>query len=190
MNNNDCYVATGGTQAWRFDGQTFEVTNVDPEKASHVLSVVRDPMGAVIALHRGASSRVVRISRVGKQRRLGPSGTDAAGSTNRRAGSVVCKLSPKGQLWVGLRYVDKEQDARAYGAAEVYVDDGRVVYHRQRPDGNSARCLSGQVNVPPDVTAIAWKGSTEAWFASGAGAVRLVDNKTVKSLYRKRRSGI
>ena len=32
INNNDCYVATGGTQSWRFDGQTFEVTNVDPEK--------------------------------------------------------------------------------------------------------------------------------------------------------------
>ncbi|MBL8633714.1 MAG: hypothetical protein JNM40_10855 [Myxococcales bacterium] len=179
VNNNDCYVATGGTQAWRFDGQTFEVTNVDPEKGSHVLSVVRDPMGAVIALHRGATSRVVRISRVGSKGDWAPVGLTPLEVPTGVPDLSFANFSPKGQLWVGLRYVDKEQDARAYGAAEVYVDDGRVVYHRQRPTGAQPGVSQG-VNVPSDVTAIAWKGSSEAWLASGAGAVRLVDNKTVK----------
>ena len=179
VNNNDCYVATGGTQAWRFDGQTFDVTNVDPEKGSHVLSVVRDPVGAVIALHRGATSRVVRISRVGTKGDWAPVGLTPLEVPTGVPDLSFANFSPKGQLWVGLRYVDKEQDARAYGAAEVYVDDGRVVYHRQRPTGSQPGVSQG-VNVPSDVTAIAWKGSSEAWLASGAGAVRVVDNKTVK----------
>ena len=179
INNNDCYVATGGTQSWRFDGQTFEVTNVDPEKGSHVLAVVRDPMGAVIALHRGASSRSVRISRVGNKGDWSPVGLTPLEVPTGVPDLSFASFSPKGQLWVGLRYVDKEQDARAYGAAEVYVDDSRVVYHRQRPTGTQPGVSQG-VNVPSDVTAIAWKGSTEAWLASGAGAVRLQDNKTVK----------
>ena len=54
-----------------------------------------------------------------------------------------------------------------------------MVYHRQRPTGSQPGVSQG-VNVPSDVTAIAWKGSSEAWLASGAGAVRVVDNKTVK----------
>lgn len=89
-------------------------------------------------------------------------------------------FSPRGQLWVGLRYVDKDQDARAFGAAEVFVDDSRVIYHRQRPQGVT-RNVSQGVNVPIDVTAIAWKSPAEAWLASRSGAVRLTENKTVKT---------
>jgi hypothetical protein len=179
VNNNDCYVATGGTQAWRFDGQTFDVTSVDPEKGSHVLSVVRDPAGAVIALHRGATSRAVRISRVGSKGDWAPVGLTPLEVPTGVPDLSFANFSPRGQLWVGLRYVDKEQDARAYGAAEVFIDEERVIYHRQRPTGSQPGVSQG-VNVPSDVTAIAWKGSTEAWLASGAGAVRIVDNKTVK----------
>ncbi|MFO0579877.1 MAG: two-component regulator propeller domain-containing protein [Polyangia bacterium] len=179
VNNNDCYVATGGTQSWRFDGQSFEVTDVDPEKGSHVLAVVRDPLGAVIALHRGAASREVRISRVGSVGKWVPVGLTALEVPSGVPDLSFATFSPKGQLWVGLRYVDKDQDARAYGAAEVFVDDGRVIYHRQRPAGAAKQAAQG-VNVPSDVTAIAWKGSDEAWLASRSGAVRLTDNKTVK----------
>lgn len=180
VNNNDCYVATGGTQSWRFDGQSFEVTDVDPEKGSHVLAVVRNPVGTVIALHRGASSREVRISSVGSAGKWVPVGLTSLEVPSGVPDLSFATFSPKGQLWVGLRYVDKDQDARAYGAAEVFVDDGRVIYHRQRPAGVTKNATQG-VNVPSDVTAIAWKGGgDEAWLASRSGAVRLVDNKTVK----------
>jgi hypothetical protein len=178
INNNDCYVATGGTQSWRFDGQTFEVTEVDPEKGSHVLAVVRDPQSAVIALHRGAASKEVRISRVGNSGKWFPVGVTSLEVPTGVPDLSFATFSPRGQLWVGLRYVDKDQDARAYGAAEVFIDDGKVIYHRQRPAGVT-RNVSQGINVPSDVTAIAFKGSDEAWLASRSGAVRLKD-KTVK----------
>jgi hypothetical protein len=179
IGQSDCYVATGGTQAWRFDGQTFEVTDVDPEKGSHVLAVVRDPQAAVIALHRGAASKEVRISRVGNAGKWFPVGVTSLEVPTGVPDLSFATFSPKGQLWVGLRYVDKDQDARAFGAAEVSVDDGRVIYHRQRPAGVT-RNVSQGVNVPSDVNAIAFKGPDEAWLASRSGAVRLKDNKTVK----------
>jgi hypothetical protein len=180
VNNNDCYVATGGTTAWRFDGQTFEVTDVDPEKGSHVLAVVRDPRGQVIALHRGAASKEVRISSVGNQGKWVPVGVTALEVPSGVPDLSFASFSPRGQLWVGLRYVDKDQDARAFGAAEVFVDDSRVIYHRQRPAGATKNVAQG-VNVPIDVTAIAWKSPNEAWLASRSGAVRLLDNKSVKT---------
>lgn len=180
VNNNDCYVATGGTTAWRFDGQTFEVTEVDPEKGSHVLAVVREPRGQVLALHRGASSKEVRISNAGGQGKWVPVGVTALEVPSGVPDLSFASFSPRGQLWVGLRYVDKDQDARAFGAAEVFVEDGRVIYHRQRPQGVTKNVTQG-VNVPIDVTAIAWKSPTEAWLASRSGAVRLLDNKTVKT---------
>ena len=179
INNNDCYVATGGTQAWRFDGQTFEVTEVDPEKGSHVLAVVRDPQGVVLALHRGASSKEVRISRVGNTGKWFPVGVTSLEVPTGVPDLSFAAFSPRGQLWVGLRYVDHDQDARAYGAAEVFVDDGRVIYHRQRPVGVTKNVTQG-VSVPSDVTSIAWKSPDEVWLASASGAVRLQDNKTVK----------
>ncbi|MBL9008691.1 MAG: hypothetical protein JNJ46_30810 [Myxococcales bacterium] len=178
--NNDCYVATGGTTAWRFDGQTFEVSDVDPEKGSHVLAVVRDPTGAVIALHRGASSKEVRISRVGTNGKWSPVGVTSLEVPSGVPDLSFASFSPRGQLWVGLRYVDKDQDARAFGAAEVAVDDGRVIYYRQRPQGVTKNVSQG-VNIPIDVTAIAWKGPDEAWLASRSGAVRLQNSKTVKT---------
>ena len=177
VNNTDCYVATGGTQAWRFDGQTFEVTEVDPEKGSHVLAVVRDPQSAVIALHRGAASKEVRISRVGNAGKWFPVGVTSLEVPTGVPDLSFATFSPRGPLWVGLRYVDKDQDARAYGAAEVFIDDGKVIYHRQRPAGVTH--ASQGVNVPSDVTAIAFKGGDEAWLASRSGAVRLKD-KAVK----------
>jgi hypothetical protein len=180
VNNNDCYVATGGTTAWRFDGQTFEITDVDPEKGSHVLAVVRDQRGQVIALHRGASSKEVRISSVGGVGKWVPVGVTALEVPSGVPDLSFASFSPLGQLWVGLRYVDKDQDARAFGAAEVFVDDSRVIYHRQRPQGVTRNVTQG-VNVPIDVTAMAWKSPTEAWFASRSGAVRLLDSKTVKT---------
>jgi ligand-binding sensor domain-containing protein len=85
-------------------------------------------------------------------------------------------FSPRGRLWVGLRYVDRDQDIRDFGAAEVSVDDGKVIYHRQKPKGATSNASEG-VAIPSDVTAISFKSADEIWFASRSGAVRLLDNK-------------
>lgn len=175
VSNDECYVATGGTRAWRFDGQSFEVTEVDPEKGSHVLAVVRDLNGRVIALHRG-NGKEVRISRVGSQGKWTPVGVTSLEVPRGVADISFAAFSPRGRLWVGLRYTDSDQDIRDFGAAEVNVDDGKVVYHRQKPKGAASSASEG-VSIPSDVTAIAWRGPDEVWLASRSGAVRLLDDK-------------
>src|SRR5262249_44424460 len=65
---DDCYLATGGTRAFGFDGQAFEIAPVDPEPGSRVLAILRDPKGDVLAIHRGADSPQLRISRVDEGR--------------------------------------------------------------------------------------------------------------------------
>ena len=135
-------------------------------------------MGAVIALHRGASSRSVRISRVGNKGDWSPVGLDPLEVPTGVPDLSFASFSPKGQLWVGLRYVDKEQDACAY-AAEVYVDDSRVVYHRQRPTGTQPG-VSQRCQCPVGCHRDCLEGIDGSMARIGAGAVRLWDNKTVK----------
>lgn len=175
VSNDECYVATGGTKAWRFDGQSFEVTEVDPEKGSHVMAVVRDNNGAVLALHRGGSSKEVRISRVsgGKWAPVGVTSLEVPMGV---PDISFASFSPRGSLWIGLRYTDREQDLRDFGAAEVNVESGKVVYHRQKPKGATSNASEG-VAIPSDVVSIAFKSADEIWFASKSGAVRLQDNK-------------
>src|SRR5262249_21712912 len=62
--NDECYLATGGQHAWRYDGQSFSIAQVDPEPGSRVLAVLRDPHGSVLAIHRGAKDSMLRFSRV------------------------------------------------------------------------------------------------------------------------------
>ncbi|MCS6912078.1 MAG: hypothetical protein RMK29_20495 [Myxococcales bacterium] len=176
VSNDECYVATGGTKAWRFDGQSFEVTMVDPEKGSHVLAVVRDPSGAVLALHRGPTSKAVRISRVGPQGRWTPIGMTSLEVPMGVPDISFAAFSPRGRLWVGLRYTDRDQDLRDFGAAEVSVDDGKVIYHRQKPKGAASNVTEG-APLPTDVVAVTFRGPDEIWFASKSGAVRLLDGK-------------
>ncbi len=178
VSNDECYVATGGAHAWRFDGQSFEITDVDPEKGSHVLSVVRDLNGAVIALHRG-NSKEVRISRVGTQGKWAPVGVTSLEVPRGVPEISFAAFSPRGKLWVGLRYTDQDQDIREFGAAEVSIEDGKVMYHRQKPKGAASSASEG-VAIPSDVNAIAWRGPDETWLSSKSGAVRVLEDKKVK----------
>lgn len=179
VSNDECYVATGGSRAWRFDGQSFEVTEVDPEKGSHVLAVVRDPAGAVLALHRGPTTKEVRISRVGAQGKWFPVGVTSLEVPLGVPDLSFATFSPRGRLWVGLRYTDREHDTIDFGAAAVNVDDGRVVYYRQRPKGASSSKVTEGPAIPSDVNAISFRGTgDEVWFSSKSGAVRLLDGKT------------
>ncbi|MCU1282072.1 MAG: two component regulator propeller domain protein, partial [bacterium] len=158
---DDCYLATGGTRAFRFDGQAFEVAQVDPEPGSRVLAVLRDPKGDVMAIHRGAADRQLRLSRV-DEGRWTPIGIEAVQVPVGAPELNFADFAPDGHLWVGLRYVDKDGDARDFGADEIAFDSGKVVAHKE---------------LPTDVVAMYWKAANEAWFATRSGAARLLDGK-------------
>jgi hypothetical protein len=80
-------------------------------------------------------------------------------------------FAPDGHLWVGLRYTDREHDQRDYGAAEILLDSGKVIQHRQ------GQRSPGAVELPNDVVAMYWKAPNEGWFATRSGAARLLDGK-------------
>lgn len=161
---DDCYLATGGTRAFRFDGQAFETAPVDPEPGSHVLAILRDPKGDVLAIHRGApdnNDRALRLSRV-SDGRWTPVGIEPVEVPVGAPELDFACFAPDGHLWVGLRYVDKEGDARDFGADEIAFDSGKVIAHKE---------------LPTDVVAMYWKAPNEAWFATRSGAARLLDGK-------------
>jgi hypothetical protein len=157
----DCFFATGATRAWRFDGQSFDVANVDPEPGSRVLAVVVDGHGDVLAIHRGADDRQLRISRV-EDSRWTPVAIQAVQVPLGAPELNFASFGPDGHLWVGLRYIDKDGDARDFGAHEIALDSGRVVAHRE---------------IPTDVVAMFFRSRHEAWFATRSGAARLLDGK-------------
>ena len=158
---DDCFLATGGTRAWRFDGQAFEVAAVDPEPGSRVLAMLRDQKGDVVAIHRGADDRQLRLSRV-DDGRWTPIGIQAVEVPHGAPDLNFAGFAPDGHLWVGLRYVDKDGDARDWGADEIAVDSGKVIAHKE---------------LPTDVVAMFWRGAHEAWFATRSGAARFLDGK-------------
>jgi len=158
---DDCFLATGGTRAWRFEGEAFDVTNVDPEPNSRVLAVLRDGKGDVLAIHRGAGDHQLRLSRV-DDGRWTPIGIQAVQVPEGAPELNFAEFAPDGHLWVGLRYVDKDGDARDWGADEIAVDSGKVITHKE---------------LPAAVVAMYWKARREAWFATRSGAARLLDGK-------------
>jgi hypothetical protein len=168
----ECYVATGGARAWKFDGQSFEIAPIDPEPGARVLAVLRDPKGGVLAIHRGAGSSQLRISQVAAGSWM-PVAMQAVQVPHGAPELNFAELAPDGRLWMGLRYVDKDQDAIDYGAAEIVLDGGKVIYHRQGPlDGSSTFGAS----LPSDMVAMYWKSKDEAWFATRQGAARMRGN--------------
>lgn len=158
---DDCFLATGATRAWHFDGQAFETAPVDPEPGSRVLAVLNDNAGDVLAIHRGADDHQLRISRVDEDRWT-PIAIQAVQVPEGAPELNFAGFAPDGHLWVGLRYVDKDGDARDWGADEIALDSGTVVTHKE---------------LPTDVVAMYWKAKNEGWFATRSGAARLLDGK-------------
>jgi hypothetical protein len=158
---DECYLATGGGRAWRFDGQSFEIADVDPEDGARVLAVVKSPKGEVLALHRGSSDPHLRISVVDKGKGT-PVSMEAVEVPVGVPDLNFAAFAPNGHLWLGLRYFDKELDPVDYGAAELDLATGKTVYHRSDSPG---------LALPNDTVAMYWRGD-EAWFATRSGVAR------------------
>lgn len=163
---SDCYLATGGAAAWRYDGRAFAPLVIGDAK-NIVLAVVRDPKGEVLALYRAPSERMVHVAKISKGtvtpmtelRVETPSGASVL---------TFAKYAPDGLLWLGLQYLDEEGDARPYGVAIVDLAVNGVSYHHE---GKSAK-KTGVMPIPNDVVDVAFLDD-EIWFASGSGAARL-----------------
>jgi hypothetical protein len=174
---DDCWLATGAAKAWHFSDEGFEIAPVDPEPGSRVLATLRDAKGAVMAIHRAPTeaknASQLRISAV-ENGNWTPVSIQEVAVPNGPPLLNFALFAPDGHLWVGLRYIDKENDPIDYGAAEVDVDSGKVVYHRQGP--LDSKTTLG-VALPSDTVAMYFRSAKESWFATRSGAARLLDGK-------------
>jgi len=176
--SDDCWLATGASKAWHFTDEGFEVAPVDPEPGSSVLAVLRDPKGAVLAIHRAApwakNASQLRISTV-ENGVWTPLSLQEVSVPNGPPVLNFALFSPDGHLWIGLRYVDKDKDPVDFGAAEVDLDSGKVIYHRQS-SGQETKTVYGYA-LPTDMVAMYWRSPHEAWFATRQGAARVLDGQ-------------
>jgi hypothetical protein len=165
----ECYVATGGTRSWRFDGERFLPAAIDPEDGARVLAVVQDGRGRVVAIHRGATGRALRLSRLDGEAWM-PLAMQELEVPSNVPEITFAVFAPRGNLWIGLHYRDPDGTDRPYGAAEVDLDDAKVIYHRTFASGEATP--AGSLPIPNDVTAVLFRGA-EIWFSTKSGACRV-----------------
>jgi len=160
----DCWIATGARQAWHWTGDRFAAGGPDQV----VLAMVRDPGGAIYALHRGSSENEIHLSRID-----GATWTAlpkiALATPGERPEVSFAKFAASGALWVGLRYHDGVE-RRAYGLAIVEPVTGKTAYHRTEstPDKKAPKMLP----IPVGVVDADVRGEV-AWFATNEGVARL-----------------
>lgn len=180
----DCYVATGGAAAWHYDGRSFEPADIDPEVGSRVLAVVEVPPAQVLAIHRGASDRVLRISTVAEGRWT-PIAVQEVQVPEGVPDITFATVAPNRHLWLGLNYVDRVGDRVDYGAAEVSLDLGKVTYHRRFTSSKTA----GQgLSIPNDVVAVYFRNVKDFWFGSHSGAAHVTGTQV--RLYTENDAGL
>jgi sugar lactone lactonase YvrE len=163
---NECYVATGGMTAWRYDGKSFAPLAIGAKPAI-VLAVVRDPKGQVLALYREPSERMLHVARLEKGTFV-PRSELKVETPSGASVLAFARFAGDGLLWLGLQYLDEDGDPRPYGVAIVDPALNAVSYHHE---GKNAR-RSGVLPIPNDVVDVAFMDD-EVWLASASGAARL-----------------
>jgi hypothetical protein len=148
---SDCWIATGTRQAWHWTGDGFVPGGPDDV----VLAMVRDPAGALYALHRAPAETSIRVSRI-----TGDTWTPLPRLTitaEAEAAIKFARFASPGVLWVGLG---------GLGVAIVNTGDGRVAYHRS----------GGKLPIPTEIVDGDVRGDV-AWFATSEGVMRLASGK-------------
>jgi hypothetical protein len=159
----DCWIATGARQAWHWNGDRFVAGGPDQV----VLAVVRDPAGAIYALHRAVTESAIKLSKI-EGSTWTPVKNVALVTPGAHAETSFARFAAPGSLWVGLRYRDGEE-RRAYGIAIVETATGKVAYHRtESVVDKKAKMLP----IPVGVIDADVRGET-AWFATNEGVARL-----------------
>ncbi len=173
---NNCYLATGSTAAWRFDGKRFEPlaaglqAAAEDAQAGRVLSFVRAPSGEIYGLRESEDLRHVLVTPIRDDVwvRVSEIAIDTPGG---RPGVSFARFSPTGVLWVGLHYQDDSGEERPYGVALVNVSLGAVVYHHETRDRHEIR--EGVLPIPINVADAAFLEQEEVWLATSEGAARV-----------------
>ncbi|MDQ3370039.1 MAG: hypothetical protein M3680_31875, partial [Myxococcota bacterium] len=173
----DCWIATGGRQAWHWTGEGFVPGGPDEV----VLAVVRDPAGPIFALHRSVGEHQIRLSRI-----EGTTWTAVPRVTLATPGEApevnFARFASTGSLWVGLRYRDGEE-IRAYGIAVIEPASGKVTYHRTEaeaaPHDPGRDPLPGQPRMLPIPNGVidADVHDGVAFFATSEGVARLASGE-------------
>lgn len=160
---HDCWIATGARQAWHWTGGGFVPGGPD----ELALAVVRDPDGAIYALHRGVTENQIRLSRID-----GTTWTlvsKVALATPGDAPEInFARFAATGALWVGLRYRDGGE-LRAHGIAIIDPASGKVTYHRTEADPKDQGKM---LPIPAGAIDADVRGDT-AYFATNEGIARL-----------------
>jgi hypothetical protein len=161
---DDCWIATGARQAWHWTGDRFVAGGPDQV----VLAVVREPAGAIYAVHRAVSESSLHVSRIekGTWTALPNIMLTAPGAAPEVS---FARFPAAGQLWLGLRYRDGIE-MRAGGLAIVDIASGKVTIHR--PETTTDKVMP----IPVGVADADVRGET-AWFATNEGVARVANGQ-------------
>ena len=166
---DDCWIATGARQAWRWTGDRFVAGGPDEV----VLSVVRDPSGTIYALHRGENENTIQLSKIDRTGAWTNVPNVAIATPGVSPEISFARFASPGALWVGLRYRDG-MDRRPYGIATIETATGVVSYHRIGGGGAEPTASPRQMlPIPIGVVDGDVRGDT-AWFATSEGIARMV----------------
>lgn len=170
---NDCYVATGSTRAWRFNGDSFLPLASEDLR---VLAVARSPSGDVYGLRRGEDDQHVVLARLldGVWLRVSEIALETPGGQPEIS---FARFSPSGVLWVGLHFRDAAGEMRPYGVALVDVALGAVAYHHA--SGDASETAQGVLPIPVNVVDASFLDENETWLATTEGAARIRGQEVV-----------
>ncbi len=161
---DDCWIATGARQAWHWSDDRFVTGGPDQV----VLAVVRDPDGAIYAIHRGGAESALHLSRIEKGVWIAVPNVSVT-APGQLPDVSFARFAASGSLWIGLRYRDGIE-MRAGGLAIIDTATGKVTYHRA--DGPADKTMP----IPVGVVDADVRGET-AWFATNEGIARVTGNQ-------------
>ena len=164
---DDCYMGTGGSFAWHYDGKSFRRIDID---GGSVQAFMRAPSEELYALVRPADENYIVAYRLeDRQWQLfeGLKIEAEEGLLQLRC----ARFSPSNLLWVGLEYRDEAGDFRSHGTAVIDLTLGVTVYHRA--SASEVDITTGVIPIPIGVVDLAFLDTDEAWVATTEGAARV-----------------
>lgn len=163
-----CLIATGGARVWRFDGKTFVPAQVGQPAGVRVDALLADHAENIYAVFREADFKGFTVTKLEGQE----------WKPHRRVAVQVpegpplfawAKMSPIGNLWIGVHYKEKNGEDHSFGVVEEDFVRQRTLHHRRYAEGESAP--PGSLPLSNTVSNLTFDGAT-MWFTSLGGVIR------------------